>query len=271
MSRSSMTTSRDGTPIAFERSGRGPALILIEPAGHYRALSAFDDLAPLLTAHFTVCRYDRRGRGESGDTLPYAPDREVEDLTALIDALGGQAFAYGYSSGALLAVHAAARGLRLDGLVLMEPPLQDGADEGSDPLTEELDDLVRNGRHEDVVAHFHAAIGVPDEMIDGMRGTDRWARMVGVAPTLVYDCRLSDGMRPDVLAAVAAPTLVLDSQGSSDELTGSAATAAKLIPGARHKSLPGEWHVVAPDLIAREIEAYLGPLAGDRTQDRTIP
>lgn len=275
MSRSSMTTSRDGTPIAFELTGSGPALVLIEPAGHYRALSAFDDLAPLLTAQFTVCRYDRRGRGESGDTLPYAPDREVEDLAALIDAVGGQAFAYGYSSGALLAVHAAARGLRLDGLVLMEPPLQEGTHQGPDPLTEELDDLVRNGRNEDAVARFHAAIGVPEEMIDSMRGSDRWARMVGVAPSLVYDCRLSDAMRPDVLAAVAAPTLVLDSEGSSDDLTGSAAMAAKLIPEARHRSLPGEWHVVAPELIAREIRAHLEPLAsaarGNRPQAGTRP
>lgn len=261
MSRSSMTTSRDGTPIAFERTGSGPALILIEPAGHYRALSAFDDLVSLLTSDFTVCRYDRRGRGESGDTLPYTPDREVEDLAALVNALGGHAFAYGYSSGALLAVHAAARGLRLAGLVLMEPPLQEGAQDGPDPLTEELADLVRAGRHEEVVAHFHAAIGVPEKMVEEMRGTDRWARMVGIAPTLVYDCRLSDAMRPDVLAAVSVPTLLLDSEGSSDDLTGSAETAAGLIPGARHRSLPGEWHVVAPDLIAREIKAHLEPLA----------
>jgi pimeloyl-ACP methyl ester carboxylesterase len=256
-----MTTSRDGTPIAFERSGSGPALIVIEPAGHYRALSAFDGLVPLLTSDFTVCHYDRRGRGESGDTLPYAPDREVEDLAALVDALGGLAFAYGYSSGALLALHAAARGVPLAGLVLMEPPLQDQAHEAPDPLTEELADLIRAQRHNDAVTHFHASIGVPDDMVEGMRGTERWERMVGIAPTLVYDCRLSDAMRPDVLAAVSVPTLVLDSEGSSDDLTGSAATAAHLIPGARHRSLPGEWHVVAPDLIAREIKAYFGPRA----------
>ncbi len=260
MSRSSMTTSRDGTPIAFECTGSGPALILIEPAGHYRGLSAFDDLVPLLTADFTVCRYDRRGRGESGDTLPYAPDREVDDLAALVDALGGQAFVYGYSSGALLALHAAAQGVPLGGLVLMEPPLQNGA-QGPDPLTRELADLVRAGRHEDAVAHFNAAIGVPEEMIAGTRGTDRWTRMVGIASTLVYDCRLSDAICPDVLAAVSVPTLVLDSEGSSNDLTGSAATTARLIPGAHHKSLPGEWHVVPPDLIAREIKAHLTPLA----------
>lgn len=258
MSRSSVTQSRDGTLIAIERTGSGPALILIEPAGHYRALSAFDDLVPLLTRDFSVCRYDRRGRGESGDTLPYAPDREIDDLAALVDALGGQAFAYGYSSGALLALHAAARGVQLTGLALMEPPLQGGAHEGPDPLTEELANLVRVGRYEDAVAHFHRSIGVPDDMVEGMRGTVRWERMVGIAPTLVYDCRLSDAMRPDVLAAVSVPTLVLDSEGSSDDLTGSAATAARLIPGARHKSLPGEWHVVAPDLIAHEIKAHFG-------------
>jgi hypothetical protein len=85
--------------------------------------------------------------------------------------------------------------------------------------------------------------------------------MVGIAPTLVYDCCLSDAMGPDVLAAVSVPTLILDSEGSSDDLTGSAATAARLIPGAGHKSLPGEWHVVAPDLIAREIKARLTTLA----------
>lgn len=240
-------------------------LLLIEPAGHYRGLSAFDDLVPLLAPRFTVCRYDRRGRGESGDTLPYAPEREVEDLAAVVDAVGGHAFAYGYSSGALLALHAAARGVRLAGLVLMEPPLQDAAATGPDPLTKELADLIRAGRNEDAVAHFHAAIGVPDEMIDGMRGTDRWARMVGIAPTLVYDCRLSEAMGRDVIASVRVPALVLDSAGSSDDLTGSAATAARLIPGARHKSLPGEWHVVAPELIAREIAAHLGPLAQRRS------
>ncbi len=261
MSRSSSARSRDGTPIVFDLTGSGPVLIMIEPAGHSRALSAFDDLLPLFTRDFTVCRYDRRGRGESGDEPPYAPEREVEDLASLIDALGGRAFVYGYSSGALLALHAAAHGVPLAGMVLMEPPLQEGAQEGPDPLTGQLDELVKAGRHEDAVEHFHAAVGLPEVMIDGMRGTDRWTRMIGIAPTLVYDCRLSDAMSPTVLAAVNLPTLILDSEGSSDDLTGSAATAARLIPRARHKSLPGEWHVVAPELIAREIKEFLGPIA----------
>jgi pimeloyl-ACP methyl ester carboxylesterase len=261
LSIASIATSRDGTPIAFERTGSGPPLILIEPAGHYRALSAFDDLLPLLASDFSVCRYDRRGRGESGDTPPYLPEREVEDLAALVEAHGGQAFLYGYSSGALLGLHAAARGVSFGGMVLLEPPLQDGAQDGPDPLTGELDALIRAGRGEDAVAHFHAAIGVPGEMVASMRGTSRWTRMVGVAHSLVYDCQLSDAMTPDVLARVTVPTMVLDSEGSSDDLTGSAAMAARLIPGARHRSLPGEWHVVAPELIAREIKAFLSCVA----------
>jgi pimeloyl-ACP methyl ester carboxylesterase len=265
MSRSSIARSRDGTPIAFEQTGSGPSLILIEPAGHSRGLSAFDDLVPLLAPDFTVCRYDRRGRGESGDTQPYAPEREVEDLAAVIGAMGGPAFVYGYSSGALLALHAAARGVPLAGMVLMEPPLQDGAVQGPDPLTGELDALIRARRNAEAVALFHASIGVPDEMIEDLRGTDRWARMVAIAPTLVYDCRLSDAMTPEVLASVAVPVLILDSDGSSDDLTGSAATAARLIPGARHKSLPGEWHIVAPALIAPEIRAHF---LGDETAAR---
>lgn len=256
MSSSSSVKSRDGTLISFEAAGSGPVLILIEPAGHYRGLSAFDELVPLLTPDLTVCRYDRRGRGASGDTPPYAPDREVEDLAALLDAFGGRAFGYGYSSGALLALHAAARGVPLAGLVLMEPPLQDGIQDGPDPLTEQLDELVKANLNEDAVELFHTAIGVPDEVIVDMRCTDRWTRMVGVAPTLVYDCQLSDAMGPEVLGAVSVPTLILDSDGSSDDLTGSAASAARHIPGARHRSLPGEWHVVAPDLIAAEIKSF---------------
>jgi pimeloyl-ACP methyl ester carboxylesterase len=250
-------TSRDGTSIAFDQAGSGPDLILVEPAGHYRGLSAFDELAPLLAADFTVCRYDRRGRGDSGDNEPYAPEREVEDLAALLDAVGGRAICYGYSSGALLALHAASKGVSLRGLVLMEPPLQEGALDGPDPLTGQLEELTKAGRNEEAVELFHTSIGVPDEMIEEMRGTERWSLMVRVAPTLVYDCQLSDAMSPAVLGVVPVPSLILDSEGSSEDLTSSAATAARQIPGARHKSLPGEWHVVAPELIAAEIRAFV--------------
>jgi pimeloyl-ACP methyl ester carboxylesterase len=261
VSTSTITLSRDGTPIAYELVGTGPRLILIEPAGQFRALSAFDSLAALLAPDFTVCRYDRRGRGESGDTAPYSPEREVEDLAALAGAIGGTAFVYGYSSGALLALHAAAARIGLAGMVLMEPPLREAGETEADPLTGQLAALVAAGRNEEAVACFHSAIGVPDEMMDEIRGSSRWAAMVEIAPTLVYDCRLSDAMNYSILAAIDVPVLVLDSQGSSDDLTGSAAIAARQIPGAQHRSLPGEWHVAAPELVAPEIAAFLKPLA----------
>ncbi|MBL0935448.1 MAG: alpha/beta hydrolase [Rhizobiaceae bacterium] len=261
MSSSLSTQSKDGTSIAFDCSGSGPFLILIEPAGHYRNLSAFDGLVPLLTSDFTVIRFDRRGRGKSGDTRPYQTAREIEDLAALVEAAGGPVFAYGYSSGALLALHAAASGVPLAAMVLLEPPLRDEKHFGPDPLTGELNKLVTVGRNEEAVALFHAAIGVPQELIDGMRTTERWAMMVAVAPSLVHDCMLSDGMTPAICRAVEVPTLVLDSQGSSDDLTGSAASAAHLIPNARHKSLMGEWHVVEPELIAAEIRQFFGSAA----------
>ena len=123
----SSVRSADGTRIAFERAGAGAPLILVEAAGHYRGFSSFTGLTGLLAADFTVYNYDRRGRGDSGDTAPYAVEREVEDLAALIATAGGSAFLYGFSSGALLALHAAARGLVIPRLALLEPPI--GEDE----------------------------------------------------------------------------------------------------------------------------------------------
>lgn len=261
MSSSTRVKSADGTEIAFGRTGAGPALILVEPAGHFRDLSAFETLVPLLEPHFTVYSYDRRGRGQSGDGAPYAPVREVEDLDALVREAGGRAFVYGYSSGALVALHAAARKVKIDGLVLLEPPLHGDPHTGPDPLTGQLAELIRAGRHEDAVEQFHSAIGVPQDVIDQMRGTEAWTKMAGIAPTLVYDCLLSDATSPEICRSVHVPVLVLDSEGSTDDLTGSAAAAARLIPDARHKSLPGEWHTVAPELIAAEIRAFFGTLS----------
>lgn len=255
----SSVTSADGTRIAFEWSGSGSSLILVEPAGHFRAFSAFDGLTPLLAKAFTVYRYDRRGRGQSTDTSPYAPEREVEDLAALIDAAtdGGTAV-YGYSSGALLALHAAAAGLPIGRIALLEPPLPEDDAVRPDPLTIELADLVAAGRNDDAVERFHRAIGVPDEVIDGMRGTAAFEAMSAIAPTLVYDCRLSDATTMDLLGTVGVPTLVLDSEGSGENLTGWAASVAALLPNGTHRSLPGEWHGVPDETLAPVLIEYLG-------------
>jgi pimeloyl-ACP methyl ester carboxylesterase len=242
--------SSDGTRIAFDRLGDGPALILVEAAGHFRDFSSFDGLAPLLSRQFTVYTYDRRGRGQSTDTTPYAPEREVEDLAALIAEAGGSAHLYGYSSGALLALHAAALGLPVARMALLEPPLQDQDAVKPDPLTGELAELIAAGKSGDAVEHFHLSIGVPAEFIDDMRSTPPWAKMKSVAHTLVYDCMLSDATTSTLLRSVAVPTLVLDSEGSSDNLTGWAASVARQLPRGTHRSLAGEWHSVPDEILA---------------------
>jgi pimeloyl-ACP methyl ester carboxylesterase len=254
----SSVTSADGTRIAFDRSGSGSSLILVEPAGHFREFSAFDGLTPLIAERFTVYRYDRRGRGRSTDTSPYAPEREVEDLAALIAAAGGGAAVYGYSSGALLALLAAAAGLPIRRMGLLEPPLQEDDAVRPDPLTIELRDLVAAGRNDEAVERFHRAIGVPDEVVDGMRGTAAFEAMSSIAPTLVYDCRLSDATTTDLLGTVAVPTLVLDSEGSGENLTGWAAGVAAHLPNGMHRSLPGEWHGVPDEILAPVLIEYLG-------------
>jgi pimeloyl-ACP methyl ester carboxylesterase len=207
-----------------------------------------------------VYTYDRRGRGESTDTTPYAPDREVEDLEALIAAAGGSAHVYGYSSGALLAMHGAAQGLPIGRLALLEPPVQDDTDRSGADLTRELAELIEAGRRGDAVAHFHESIGVPAEFVAELRTAPSWQKMESVAHTLVYDGVLSDATTSAVLRSVAVPTLVLDSIGSSDDLTGWAATVAQLLPDGNHCSLSGEWHGVPDETLAGALRDFFLPM-----------
>jgi pimeloyl-ACP methyl ester carboxylesterase len=243
--------SADGTRIAFDRVGDGPPLILVEAALHYRDFSSFGGLVPLLSRDLSVYTYDRRGRGESTDTTPYSPDREVEDLAALIAEAGGSPHLYGYSSGALLALRGAAQGLPIGRMALLEPPLQDeGAGTPQSDLTSELAELVAAGRNGDAVEHFHRSIGVPAEFVEPMRSTPEWAKMEAIAHTLVYDCAISDTTTSSLLRAVAVPTLVLDSEGSTDNLTSWAAAVAAALPQGSHRSLAGEWHSVPDEVLA---------------------
>ena len=157
-------TSSDGTSIAFERSGVGPALIAVDAAGSYRDFRPFPPPVELLAEDFTVFLYDRRGRGASADTQPYAIEREVDDLAALIAEAGGSAFVYAFSSGGLLALHAAARRLAIPKLALFEPPIESTpAPAGETDFTAELAELVASGRRREAVEFFHRGIGVPDE------------------------------------------------------------------------------------------------------------
>jgi pimeloyl-ACP methyl ester carboxylesterase len=251
----STVTSRDGTRVAYERAGTGPPLILIDPAGHFRANSPFGELADLLAKDFTVIRYDRRGRGASTDTPPYAPAREVEDLAAVAGVAGEPAALYGYSSGCLVALHAAAAGLPVRRLAMREPPVEaeaGGADQRA--FIARLRGLTGAG----AVEFFLTEIGLPAEVLAEMRGTPHWHAMVSVAHTLVYDSLLSEATDADLLRRVTVSTLVLDSAGSTTDLTGMAAAVAALLPNAAHRSLPGEWHGVPAQALAPVLTEFFG-------------
>ena len=247
--------SADGTRIAVERSGEGPALVIVDPAGGWSGFDSVRRLGALLAERFTVHTYDRRGRGASGDTAPYAVAREVEDLAALIAHAGGQAFVYGFSSGGLVALHAAAAGLAIRRLALFEPPVR-GEGEPPDPaFGAEIAGLVASGRPDRAAARFLEAIGVPAEVVEGMG--EGMSGLEAVAHTLLYDCAISDATDLDLLRSVRTPALVLDSAGSSEELTSGTAAIASALPNGRRHSLAGGWHGVAEEDLAPVVAEFL--------------
>jgi pimeloyl-ACP methyl ester carboxylesterase len=247
-------TSRDGTVIACERAGAGPALVVVDPALGYREFDNVRVLGERLAADFTVYSYDRRGRGHSGDTLPYAVEREVEDLAAVISEAGGTACVYAFSSGGLLALQAAAVGVPIEKQVLMEPPIGTDDDPADVAFTAEITELVAAGRRREAVERFLTACGVPPEVLVGMAPS--MPALDAVAHTIVYDCLISTATTSKLLAKVPTTSLVLDSQGSSDDLTGWAASVAAALPNGRHRSLPGGWHGVPVEDLAPVVAEF---------------
>lgn len=249
--------SADGTSIVYERAGDGSAVIMIDPALGYSGFDSIRGLGALLADAFTVITYDRRGRGDSGDTPPYAVQREIEDLDALITEAGGSASVYGFSSGGLLALHAAAAGLPIRKLALMEPPVRDAGEPPDEAFTAHVSRLVSEGRRAEAVDFFLTTIGVPEEALEGM--IPARAAVDRVAHTLVYDCAISDATSFATLRSVTTPTLVLDSLGSSDDLTGGAAAVAGALPRGTRRSLAGEWHGVPSETLAPVLADFFGP------------
>jgi pimeloyl-ACP methyl ester carboxylesterase len=258
--------SRDGTVIAFDRTGQGPPVILVGGAFQHRAIDqATAQLAGLLAPHFTVFHYDRRGRGDSTDTPPYAVDREVEDLQALIEEAGGSAFVFGGSSGAVLALAAAARGLSITKLALYEPPFI--IDDSRPPLPEDyvtrLAELVSAGRRGDAVEYFMTqAMGLPAEAAAGMRGAPFWPALEGVAHTLAYDGAVMEdtmGGDPKPLekwASVTVPTLVMVGGESPPYQQHAVRALVDILPEAQLRTLEGQTHEVAPELLGPVLEEF---------------
>jgi pimeloyl-ACP methyl ester carboxylesterase len=253
-------TSADGTTIAYERTGSGPALVLVDGALCHRAAGPMRPLAALLRDRFTVHTYDRRGRGESSDTMPYAVAREVEDLQALIGEAGGEACVYGISSGAALALAAAAADPSITKLALYEPPFMAEAEDGTGTkvYTERLNELLGAGRRGDAVALFMTHVGVPAQAVAGIRAQPGWAALEAIAPTLAYDDQvLGDGSVPrDLAGAITVPALVLAGADSPQSLQRAAKATADALPGAGHRTLEGQTHDVSPDALAPVLAAF---------------
>ncbi|MGP4006423.1 alpha/beta fold hydrolase [Streptomyces sp. 4N124] len=255
------TLSRDGTPIAYERTGRGPAVVLVSGA-----MSTGHTVAPLagqLSDGFTVVVYDRRGRGESGDTLPYAVQREVEDLAALIEAVGGQAALYGISSGSALALEAAASGLPVSKVAVYEPPFavyEGGAQERAE-YTERLTQALAEGRRGDAVELFLRLTGLAEEMIQGARQSPIWPGMESIAQSLAYDnAVMGDGLVPrHRLAAITVPVLAVAGGESPAWLREAAQAVAEAAPEGAYRSLEGQTHMVDPQVLAAVLAEFYAP------------
>jgi pimeloyl-ACP methyl ester carboxylesterase len=252
--------SEDGTTIAFDQVGEGPPLILVAGASCDRAIDA--SIADGLARHFTVLNYDRRGRGDSGDTLPFAVEREVEDLDVLLAAAGGTATVVGLSSGAALAAEATASGLPIDALILWEPPFSVDADgvRRAVEYTDKLTELLAEDRRGDALAHFMRHVGLSDEMIAGMRRSPFWQLGESLAPTLAYDAAvMGDTSVPiERYGRIGVPTLVLAGSASPEFMREAAQQVAGAIPGARREVLEGQSHDVAPDVLAPAVARFRG-------------
>jgi pimeloyl-ACP methyl ester carboxylesterase len=237
-------TSADGTTIAFDQSGAGAPVILVGGAFNDRTTVA--GLAEVLATDFTTIAYDRRGRGASGDAPEYAMEREIEDIAALITHVGGSASVFGHSSGAVLALEAAAAGLPIDKVVAYEPPYAT-PEHPRDDVADQVRAQLASGDRDGAVATFLTVAGTPPEMIEGMKQAPVWAWFTALAHTLPYDLTIcGPGARPraDNLARIAVPTLLIGGGASPAELQSGARAAAALVPGARHETLAGQDHGV---------------------------
>jgi pimeloyl-ACP methyl ester carboxylesterase len=256
--------SKDGTPIAYEAQGTGAPLIIVNGALTTRSSEGQAELAGLLAPSFTVYRYDRRGRGDSGDTAPYAVAREIDDIEALSNRAGAAAYLFGHSSGGCLAF-AAARALgasRIAGVAAYEAPWND------DPTAQRawaqyliaLDQALGEGRDGDAVALFMGYVGTPAEQIEGMRRAPFWAGYEALAPTLRYDhtelMGATAAVPADLLAGVTMPVLALCGDASMPFMCVTARTIARLVPRGEVVTLAGQTHGVQPAALAPELIGF---------------
>ena len=266
----SQTSSKDGTRIAYDRVGSGPALILVDGALCSRAFGPSPKLAPMLASRFTVYYYDRRGRGESGDTPPHSIEREVEDIAALIREAGGSASLLGLSSGGALALEAAASGLAVRKVVAYEPPYVGDRKGRNDAADHEglLRSLIGAGDRSGAVKYFmRSMVGMPAPIVVMMRlMPGLWRKLKAVAHTLPYDATIMRGYQVPKrrLASVEVPTMVMHGSNTDVRLAAAARAVADAIPGAQHRTLDGQTHNVKPEVLTPAVVDFLAaPAAVD--------
>ncbi|MEU1514293.1 alpha/beta hydrolase [Streptomyces sp. NPDC005811] len=254
------TISRDGTELAYARAGQGPAVILVSGA-----MSTGGTVAPLgglLTRSCTVLTYDRRGRGDSGDTAPFAVEREVEDLAALIEVAGGEASLYGISSGGALVLEAAASGLPVRRVAVYETPyaVDEEAVRGRAEYTERLSEALAQGRRGDAVELFLRLTGLAEEMIERARQSPMWAGMEAIAPTLSYDDAVMAGGRVprERLAALGVPVLAVAGGDSPPWMREATRAVAEAAPQGTYRLLEGQTHMVDPNVLAPVLAEFFG-------------
>jgi pimeloyl-ACP methyl ester carboxylesterase len=252
--------SKDGTPIAFDQSGQGPALILV--VGAFNDRSTGRPLAALLSEHFTAFNYDRRGRGMSGDTAPYAIEREIEDIDALITEAGGSASVFGYSSGAILALMAAARGLSITKLALYDPPFMVDAESSRrfKDLVGQLATLIASDRRGEAVELFQTkALGMPADVVARLRQAPFWPALEDVAHTLVYESTILGDMPSldERMGSIPVSTLVISGGEVQARMLHAAQVVADALPNAEYRSLSGQTHDINPEVLAPILKEFL--------------
>jgi pimeloyl-ACP methyl ester carboxylesterase len=254
--------SHDGTSIAFDVKGTGHPLVLVGGA-----LNTKGEMAPLVDAlapQFSVYSYDRRGRGDSGDTLPYAVEREIEDLGALIEHAGGEASMFGHSSGGCLVLHAArALGPKVTKIAVYEAPYNDdpAAQQAWGVYIRALTEALASERRGDAVALFMEYVGTPPEQVAGMRREPFWPSLEAIAPTLAYDHTNIMGSTAavpgELLARIEVPTLVMCGSASFPFMCDTARTIAQAIPNAVFDTLEGQTHGAQPEALAPALVQFL--------------
>jgi pimeloyl-ACP methyl ester carboxylesterase len=253
--------SKDGTTIAYDRRGDGPALVLVDGALCSRAQGPMPDLAAGLADRFTVYNYDRRGRGDSGNAETYEVEREIEDLAAVIEAAGGSAYVYGSSSGAALALRAAAAGLAIEKLVAFEPPYVVDDSRKAIPRTW-VADLAALEPAGAIKYFMTKGIGLPGFVVAMMRLMPGWKGMTAVAHTLPYDAEiLGDNcfgapMEAAQWAGIDCPVLVVNGGKSPAWMKTSTRALAEVVPAADHTEVPGQNHMIKTAAIAPVITEF---------------